>query len=199
MPANEPTATAIARQTLAVFFGMTASGKSTLALAWAKRCQAPYYNTDRVRKELAGLQPSDRRPDGVGQGIYSPELTAATYQTLLDRARADFERGARIVILDGSYSKRSDRARVRALATEIKGRCVFFFCTCADDEVRRRLALRAQDATAVSDGRWEIFLHQKRTFELPDRQAEPDCIPINTEQQVETMLDWLTEYPLMRG
>ena len=62
MPANEPTATAIARQTLAVFFGMTASGKSTLALAWAKRCQAPYYNTDRVRKELAGLQPTERRP-----------------------------------------------------------------------------------------------------------------------------------------
>ena len=43
-----------------VFFGMTASGKSTLAQACADRYGAPYYNTDRIRKELAGLEARNR-------------------------------------------------------------------------------------------------------------------------------------------
>ena len=38
-----------------VFFGLIASGKSTLAEHFAKRYHLPYYNTDRVRKELAGI------------------------------------------------------------------------------------------------------------------------------------------------
>ena len=69
-----------------VFFGMTASGKSTLAQACADRYGAPYYNTDRIRKELAGLPATAHRPDAVGQGIYSHELSAKTYETLLHRA-----------------------------------------------------------------------------------------------------------------
>jgi predicted kinase len=178
-------------KTLAVFFGMTASGKSTLAMAWAKRLQAPYYNTDRVRKELVGLQAHIRRPDGVDQGIYSPRWTAMTYQAMLNRAREDFTRGADMVVLDGSYGKRSDRAAVRRLAAEIGVRCFFVFCTCSEEEAQRRLALRAQDAEAVSDGRWEIFLHQQQTFERPDAMEAGDCVPLNTEQSVETMLDWL--------
>ena len=34
---------------------MIATGKSTLAAKWAARQGAPYFNSDRVRKELAGL------------------------------------------------------------------------------------------------------------------------------------------------
>ena len=44
--------------TLVVFFGMIASGKSTLGQAWSEHCHAPYYNTDRVRKKLLGLRPT---------------------------------------------------------------------------------------------------------------------------------------------
>jgi predicted kinase len=178
-------------QTLAVFCGMTASGKSTLAAACAKRYGAPYYNTDRMRKELAGLTASTRRPDGVDQGIYTSQWTAATYQAMLDQARQDFAHGVDLVVLDGSYGKRSDRAAVRKLAAEIGVCCLFVFCTCSDQEVQRRLALRARDAEAVSDGRWEIYLHQQQTFERPDETETGDCIPLNTEQRVETMLDWL--------
>jgi len=172
-----------------VFFGLTASGKSTLGKAWADQCRAPYYNTDRVRKELAGLQAAAKRPDGVGQGIYTSAFTEQTYRTMLEHARTDFARGAALVVLDGSYGRRVDRDRVRAMAAEVGGRCVFIFCTCSEDAVRRRLALRARDPEAVSDGRWEIYCHQRQTFEQPD--AENDCHRLNTEQPVATMLQWL--------
>ena len=55
--------------TIYIFFGLIASGKSTLAELFAAAHHFPYYNTDRVRKELAGLAANERRPDGLGQGL----------------------------------------------------------------------------------------------------------------------------------
>ncbi len=177
--------------TLLVFFGMIASGKSTLGQAWAERRQAPYYNTDRVRKELIGLQPTERRPEPVGQGIYASEWTETTYAAMLERARADSASGEEMVVLDGSYGRRHDRDQVRTLAKEVAARCVFVWCTCSDTEVKRRLAMRARDKATVSDGRWEIYLHQKKVFERPDSMQETDCLVVNTEREVGELLQIL--------
>lgn len=184
---------------LVVFFGMTASGKSTLGRSWAERLRVPYYNTDRVRKELSGLQVTDRRPDGVGRGIYTSEFTNRTYQAILDKARGEFAMGRAMVVMDGSYSRRSDRDRVRALAAEAGAECIFIFCTCPEEETRRRLSLRSGDPAAVSDGRWEIYLHQQQTFELPDATTEPDCIRLDTAGTVAELLDGLDTHPWLNG
>jgi hypothetical protein len=181
-----------------VFFGMTASGKSTLGQAWAQACRASYHNTDRVRKELAGVQATARRPDQISGGIYSPDFTEKTYQAMLDRTRKDFTQGYDMVVLDGSYSRRHDREQVRQVAEAIGARCIFIFCTCSDREVQRRLDCRTRDPEAVSDGRWEIYQHQKATFEIPGSDEEGERITLNTEQSVEGMLEWLGTHPLFR-
>ncbi|MCL1980928.1 MAG: AAA family ATPase [Proteobacteria bacterium] len=183
-----------AGKTIVVFFGMTASGKSTLSQAWAEQHHAPYYNTDRIRKELAGLRAQAKRPDAVGHGIYSQACTDKTYQAMLDRARGDFTAGEPLVVLDGSYARRVDRDRVRTMAQAAGARSLFLFCNCGEEEVRRRLSLRDRDPEAVSDGRWEIYVHQQQTFELPQMQAgEDDCQPLDTEQPVETLLQKLAD------
>jgi len=200
MPTNEINlGQSVTVKIIVVFFGMTASGKSTLAKAWADFCQAAYYNTDRVRKELAGLQAVAKRPDGVGKGIYTSAFTEKTYEAMLDHARQDFSRDVKMVVLDGSYSRRTDRDRVRSMTAGMGVRCVFIFCTCSENEVRRRLELRARDPEAVSDGRWEIYLHQKQTFERPDSGREDDCIRLNTEQTIAAMLQWLAAQPCLQG
>ena len=84
-----------------IFFGLIASGKSFLAERFAAERGLPYFNSDRVRKELAGIAATDRRPAGMGEGIYTPELSAKTYQALLDRAEEALQQGAAGVILDG--------------------------------------------------------------------------------------------------
>ena len=177
-----------AGKTVVVFFGMIASGKSTLGEAWAERHRAPYYNTDRVRKELAGLRPTDRRAEAAEQGIYAAGFTEKTYCTLLERAAADFSRGKEMVVLDGSYGRREDREAVRRMAALAGARCVFVLCTCREQEVRRRLALRARDPRAVSDGRWEIYLRQREGSELPDADESADSLCLNTEQEIGVLL-----------
>jgi predicted kinase len=180
-----------AGKTVVVFFGMIASGKSTLGQVWAQQHRAPYYNTDRVRKELAGLQPTERRPEAAEEGIYAAGFTERTYRTMLERTAADFSRGAGMVVLDGSYSRRTDREAVRRMAAGCGARSVFVLCACSAGEVQRRLALRARDPGAVSDGRWEIYLRQQKVFELPDA-GERDCLRIDTEQEVTALVAVLT-------
>jgi len=177
---------------LYAFMGLIASGKSTLAAAWAAEVGAAYYNSDRVRKELAGLAPTAGREAAWNQGIYSGEMTRRTYDELLARAEEDLRQG-RAVVLDASYQARPERDRVRALAERAGRDCFFVHCVCPEDEMRRRMAIRARDPLAVSDGRWEIYLAQKEKFELPTEIEAAHCITISTVAPVPSLVASLAE------
>lgn len=178
----------MADPTIYIFFGLIASGKSTLAELFAGKHHCPYYNTDRVRKELAGLAANERRPDGMGRGIYTPEFTKKTYQTMLERAALDIKHGANAVVLDGSYARRADREKVLVLAGTSGADTLFILCSCSDREVRRRLDLRAKDPDAVSDGRWDIFVQQKDTFEFPNELGSDQLLQLDTEGLPEQLI-----------
>ena len=174
-----------------VFLGLIASGKSTLAEMFSQSRKLPYHNTDRVRKELAGMEATERGTAGAGQGIYTTAFTEKTYGALLERAAKDLQNGADGVVLDGSYSKRSDRAKVIRLADQLQAEAVFIVCSCSDREVKRRLAVRAQDPNAVSDGNWEIFVRQKEKFEFPDEISGQQLIELDTESPPDHLLQEL--------
>src|SRR5690606_1293305 len=101
------------RVRLVLVGGLPGTGKSTLAAGLGRGLGATVLRTDEVRKELAGL-PADR-PAGaeVGQGIYGPNSTEATYRELLRRAEVALGLGESVV-LDASWTD----ARWRALARE---------------------------------------------------------------------------------
>jgi predicted kinase len=180
-------------QRIYVFFGMVASGKSTLARSFADRHGMPYYNTDRVRKELAGLAPTSRRPDGINQGIYTKEFTRRTYQAMLEMAAKDLGEGRRGVVLDGSYHHRQERDRVRRMASGLGVDGVFIQCVCGDEEVKRRLEKRSFDPESVSDGRWEIYRNQKMTFEPPNELSPAELVVLHTDKEVAALLQDLED------
>lgn len=170
-----------------VFFGLIASGKSTLAARFAAGEQLLYLNTDRVRKELAGLEATQRRPAAPGQGIYSREFTKRTHATMLERTVNRLRQGSGVV-LDGSYSRRKDRANVLACGRQQGAIVRFILCYCSDSEVKRRLEMRARDPLAVSDGRWDIYLKQKESFEPPDELKGDQLLLLDTEADPDVLL-----------
>jgi len=176
-----------------VFFGLIASGKSTLARGWAEHRGCACYNSDIVRKELAGLAPTAKRPAPLEQGIYSPEFSRQTYDGLLALAERDLAAGRREVVLDASYQARAERDRVRQLAARLGCRILFILCTCPETEIRRRLAWRAVDPAAVSDGRWEIYLQQRRLFEPPDECRPDECFAMDTAAPLPDLVRQLAE------
>lgn len=187
MPASKP---AEKKPVLYVFFGMIATGKSTLSQAWAWHKQVRCYNSDWVRKELAGIPPTDSRRESMDAGIYTREFSQNTYKTLLERAAARLQRGDS-VILDGSYQYASDRQAARNLARSLNCEVYFILCQCSEAEMKRRMDAREKDPAAVSDGRWEIYLQQKKRFEPPKELAAAELITINTEPPLEVLLEEL--------
>ena len=51
-----------------------------------------------------------------------------------------------------------------------------------------RLEIRARDPQAVSDGRWEIYLAQKESFQPPSELEPSQLITLATEQSIAMLL-----------
>ena len=175
---------------LYVFFGMIATGKSTLAGTWAKHRGLDSYNSDRVRKELADIVPTEKRRETVDTGIYTPEFSQKTYRALLEKAEDRLQSG-KSIILDASYQYKRDRQDAKTLAGNLDCRVYFILCQCSEEEMQRRMDLRAKDPAAVSDGRREIYLQQRKRFEPPDELAPSELVVIDTEAPLEDLLQEL--------
>jgi predicted kinase len=173
-----------------VFFGLIASGKSTVAAKWAQRHRMTYLNSDRVRKELAGISATTDQRESFDQGIYSSEFSRRTYGELLARAERECLAG-RSTILDGSYQSRAERQKVKVLAGRLGVDLFFVLCNCPEDVTIERLAIRGRDPEAVSDGRPEIFWQQKERFELPEELGKDELFNLSTVGPVADLLDQL--------
>jgi len=172
---------------LYIFFGMIAAGKSTLAQAWADYKQLPYFNSDMVRKELANITPTESQRETIDTGIYTKEFSRKTYQALLKGAEVLLQQGDSL-ILDASYQSARERQKLRTLAGNLNCQVYFILCRCPEREMQRRMDEREQDPASVSDGRWEIYLEQKKRFEPPDELADSELIIIDTQAPMKDLL-----------
>ncbi len=175
-----------------VFFGMIATGKSTLSQGWAWHKQLRCYNSDWVRKEMAGINPTESQRKSVDTGIYTKEFSQKTYKTLLERAEARIKQGDS-VILDASYQYTQDRQDVKELANDLNCQVYFILCQCPEAEMKRRMDMREKDPAAISDGRWEIYQKQKKRFQAPDELAASELIILDTRASLEELLKDLEE------
>jgi uncharacterized protein len=172
-----------------VFMGMVATGKSSLARALAEKLGCSHINSDVIRKEMTGTTKKKTIGIPVNEGIYSPEISEKTYSEMRLRAKKQlFEQGAAYVVLDGSYIRRTER---ELLCTSFgnKVKVTFIHCNITEKEMKKRLELRAQDETEISDGRWEVYLEQKKRFEFPVELSNEQRIRLNTDQPISVLLN----------
>lgn len=166
-------------QALFVTAGLMGTGKTKLAQELSRRWGLHLISSDVVRKELAGIPPTEHRYEPFDGGIYSPEFSLKTYREMLRQAEALLDEG-RSVILDASFRKASQRGEALSLARR-KGIDYWFLeCTAPEGVIRERLEQRRVEAEAVSDGRWEIFHQQRESFEPLTEVPEGRCILVDT-------------------
>lgn len=144
--------------------GLQATGKSTLSRALSEHTGYSHLSTDSIRKELAGLQPGERRVEKYKEGIYSADFTERVYAALIKRA-LEFLSAGRSVVLDATFSKK----RLFDLALEtFKGFNVHLIeCVAKDSTVRERMERRPLEPVkgAVSDADWAIYQRQKAEYD----------------------------------
>jgi hypothetical protein len=164
--------------TIFITCGLTGSGKSYLARELSRDLGLEIASSDVVRKELAGLRPTDRPKEGYGEGIYANRFSLLTYDELERRARAALS-GGRSIIVDATFRRRAERDRFAALAREVGAQFVILHSICPEAIIRRRLDARAENRCEPSDGTWEVYLRQKDEF-APPSAREGTLLGIDT-------------------
>lgn len=154
------------RPTLFITCGLMGSGKSTLTAQLSFELGIASFNSDTVRKQLAGISTDAPVPDAYGEGLYTIQANNATYAELLRLAEAELAAG-RSVIIDATFKRKDDRSRFAALAKRYTASFTILHVTCNELENRRRLAERATSGRSVSDGRAELLESQQQEFEAP--------------------------------
>ncbi|HEY7596107.1 MAG TPA: AAA family ATPase [Actinophytocola sp.] len=154
--------------------GLPGSGKTTVAGMLADSLGAVLLSSDRVRKELAGVDPLAHVPAEYRQGIYDPEHTEHTYHELLRRAGELLARGESVV-LDASWSHDRLRDRARLLAKQTHSGFFPLRCAVAERVAAQRIRSRTG---SLSDADPAIAAAL-----AADTAPWPDAIGIDTSGQ----------------
>lgn len=175
--------------TLFITCGLMGSGKSTLAAQLSFELGIVRFNSDSVRKQMAGISAGTPVPDAYGEGLYTSQANEATYAELIRLAETELAAG-RSVIIDASFKRLKDRSNFAALAKRCKASFAILLVTCDEQENRRRLLERSSSGKTVSDGRAELLDLQQRDFETP-LMEEGRLITLNAVYSAETLTNMI--------
>lgn len=184
-----------------VFGGGIATGKSTLAENLGERLATPVLSSDWTRKGMAGLDPSERREEGLWQGLYREEFTDRVYAEM-SRLAAVVLASGRPVILEASFRTRAYRDAIRSVARMAGQPFHFLECRAPDELVRTRLKGRAR-GPSVSDGREVIFEDFISAWEPAEELSAGECSLVDTsappEATLEEVMGLLAQHGLISG
>ena len=164
--------------TLFITCGTMGCGKSTLAGQLAFELGLATFNSDTERKLLAGLHPETAVQVSFGKGLYSNDMSQATYRQLERLAVGELASG-RSVLIDAGFGTAAGRAAFARLAAYHGAEFVILYVQCDPGEQERRLNERSSRGDSVSDGRIQLLEQQKSAFAPPD-DAEGTVIPFST-------------------
>lgn len=161
--------------------GIVGTGKSTAAAELADAAGAVVIASDRVRKRLAGLAPTERSGNGLDEGLYDPAQGGRVYAGLLERAAPVLGSG-RIALLDATWSRAADRERARRFARERGAATLFIETRCAASVARERLARRKAQGADPSDAGPEFHARSAARFEPPEEWPAAEHRVVETDR-----------------
>ena len=167
------------RVRLVLVGGLPGTGKSTVAAALAEATGWSVLRSDEIRKDIAGLGHSTRASAALGEGLYRPEMTDATYDALLERTRTALELGES-VILDASWSAEHHRQAARSVASATASDLVEFRCIAPVAVTQRRIIDRLAVGGDASDATPALAALMTERFE-----SWPGSVPIDTTRPLE--------------
>ncbi|MCX7769711.1 MAG: AAA family ATPase [Proteobacteria bacterium] len=171
-----------------IFFGLSGSGKSTIAKEFLE--SHIVIRSDEIRKKIAGQTPDKHVYVGFGQDIYSSDMTAKTYKAMIELMLEDIKRG-RKVILDATFLKRWQRDLVIKACEEAGFEPFFINFFAPEGELFKRIEERRRRGEDISDAHEEILKRQIKEFEPPEELQSFRLLKINSTSKKEEIVKTL--------
>jgi aminoglycoside phosphotransferase family enzyme/predicted kinase len=163
----------LGRPRLILVGGAPGTGKSTVAGGLADRLGATLLQSDRLRKELAGLTPEPLPAEGYRQGLYDSTHTDTTYAELTRRAGTLLGLGE-TVVLDASWAAGRHRRLAADAAEAVSSPVLAVCCEVPEATAKDRIATRP---ATLSDATPEIAHRMTE-----DADPWPEAHPLDTSR-----------------
>lgn len=158
---------------LLITHGVSGSGKSH----WTQRLLECFPGAIRIRsdverKRLFGLGPLDDSRSRLGQGLYTPEVSARTYERLLKLADQLLASG-HSALVDATFMKRDHRQPFRTLAARRSVPFILLNCAADSATLRARVAARRARGDDAAEADVAVLERQLRYDQPPLADENP--------------------------
>ena len=158
------------RAALILMHGLSGSGKSTLAAQLVEELGAIQLRSDVERKRLFELEASEASGSDVGEGIYTPAATEATYRRLAELAAMILDADL-TVIVDAATLRSDERRPFLDLLGERVCKGVILACDAPEAELRRRIVARKNDPSEANLAVLDSQLESRQPIGAAERSA----------------------------
>lgn len=168
------------RPRLVVMTGLSGSGKSWLAQRLLGPLEAIRVRSDVERKRLAGLD-ADATSDG---SIYSPDMTARTYERLERLAERALHDGFSVVV-DAACLRVAERRRFAQLATDRRVPFTLVSLEAGRNTLHRRIRHRESAGGDPSEATSAVLEHQLGFAEPLQPGEAADALVVDAEESID--------------
>ncbi|MGL4315286.1 MAG: AAA family ATPase [Pseudomonas sp.] len=174
---------------LAITTGVSAVGKSHVALRLVEALGAIRLRSDVERKRLFGEQADDAKGALYG-GIYSAQATQATYQRLHQLAENALHAGFPVV-LDAAYLKQAQRAEAWQVAEQNGAPFLILDCQAPQEVIAGWLQQRQAEGSDPSDATLEVIEAQqaKREALTEEEQAHSKRVDTHEAASLDSLIE----------
>lgn len=173
---------------LVIMTGLTGTGKTEIAKKIAKIKKYKILSSDVERKKMLNIKLEEHHFDAFEKGIYTKDITVKVYNKLFELAEKYLIKKVSVII-DASFLKKNYRESAQELAKRVNSKFLCIEVVCAEETVRRRLALRLKKSNNPSDGRIEIYEKQKEIFEAITNLPPENYIKVDTTNGIEKPIE----------
>ena len=158
---------------LVITHGVSGSGKSRRTGQLLETFPgAIRIRSDVERKRLFGLGPLDDSRSALGQGLYTPDASAHTYQRLYELADRLLDAG-HPVLVDATFQKRDHRQPFRELAARHGVPFILLDCIGEPATLRERVAVRRARGDDAAEADVAVLERQLQYDEPPGADEQP--------------------------
>lgn len=175
------TFTALEHPHLILTHGFSGSGKSTLSAYLLEQLGAYRIRSDKERKRLFA-QATHPASGDINAGLYSSELSQATYEHLLTLAKTILQAGYSVIV-DAAFLRADQRTPFYELAEKMNLPCTLIQTTSPVEVMRARIQQRRSSSENISDASQKVLDYQLTHSDSPT-DAEP-LITIDTSGEVD--------------